>query len=103
LIVKFDCVYKKIISVQADTRKKGAAIMGSGYGMMEGWFGGGVFMLLFGAVIIVVGFFLIRMLMDNSKTAGRMTENTELAILKERYVRGDISHKEFDKMKMTLL
>lgn len=76
---------------------------GRGYGMMDGWSGGGIFMLLFVVAIIVGGFFLVRMLMKQSKTAIQTTENTALEILKQRYARGEISHEEFEKMKGNVL
>ena len=75
---------------------------GRGYGMMDGWFGGGIFMLIIGVIIIVGGFFLIRMLMNRSKSIVRNSENTALEILKQRYARGEISHEEFEKMKANL-
>jgi putative membrane protein len=76
---------------------------GRGYGMMDGWFGGGIFMLILLAVIIIVGFFLVHLLLSHSKTASRPTENAALEILKQRYARGEISHEEFEKMKANLL
>ena len=59
-------------------------------------------MLLFWGVVIVGGFYLVRMLMNQSKTAARNTENTSLEILKQRYARGEISHEEFEKMKANI-
>ena len=76
---------------------------GRGYGMMDNWFGGGIFMLLFWGVIIIGGFFLVRYLMRQSQTAARVTENTALEILKQRYARGEINDEEFEKMKAKLL
>ena len=76
---------------------------GRGYGMMDNWFGGGIFMLLFWGVIIIGGFFLVRYLIRQSQTAARATENTALEILKQRYARGEINDEEFDKMKAKLL
>ncbi|NMC32082.1 MAG: hypothetical protein GYA36_06440 [Veillonellaceae bacterium] len=76
---------------------------GRGYGMMDNWFGGGIFMLLFWGVIIIGGFFLVRYLMRQSQTATRVTENTALEILKQRYARGEINDEEFEKMKAKLL
>ena len=74
-----------------------------GYGMMDGgWFGGGIFMLFFWIAVIIGGFFLVRLLMNQSHTAARTTENTALEILKQRYARGEISHEEFEKMKANL-
>ena len=71
--------------------------------MMDNWFGGGIFMLLFWGVIIIGGFFLVRYLMRQSQTAARVTENTALEILKQRYARGEINDEEFEKMKAKLL
>ncbi len=76
---------------------------GRGYGMMDGWFGGGIFMLIFVVLIIVGGLFLIRMMINQSKTTAPTTENTALEILKQRYARGEITHEEFEKMKANLL
>jgi len=76
---------------------------GRGYGMMDNWFGGGIFMLLFWGVIIIGGFFLVRYLMRQSQTTTRVTENTALEILKQRYARGEINDEEFEKMKAKLL
>jgi len=78
--------------------------MGYGYGMMNGgWFSGGIFMLFGWVAVIIGGFFLIRMLMNQNRNNARATENTALEILKERYARGEISHEEFEKMKANLL
>ena len=71
--------------------------------MMDNWFGGGIFMLLFWGVIIIGGFFLVRYLIRQSQTAARTTENTALEILKQRYARGEINDEEFEKMKAKLL
>ena len=76
---------------------------GRGYGMMDGWFGGGIFMLVFLVVILVGGFFLVRMLMHHSQSIALSSENTALEILKQRYARGEINHEEFEKMKANLL
>ena len=76
---------------------------GRGYGMMDNWFGGGIFMLLFWGVIIIGGFFLVRYLIRQSQTAARTMENTALEILKQRYARGEINDEEFEKMKAKLL
>ncbi|HWR31199.1 MAG TPA: hypothetical protein VN631_15335, partial [Negativicutes bacterium] len=87
-----------------DTPKKEVAIMEYGYEMLEEWFGGGIFMLLFLGVVIIGGFSLARMLLRNpSNIDAQTTEPTELEILKERYVRGDISHAELEKIKTNIL
>jgi len=76
---------------------------GRGYGMMDGWFGGGIVMLVVMIVFLVGGFFLVRMLINHTKTASPAAENTALEILKQRYARGEISHEEFGKMKANIL
>ena len=76
---------------------------GRGSGMMDGWFGGGIFMVLIWGVILIGGFFLVRYLMRQSQTATRATENTALEILKQRYARGEINDEEFERMKAKLL
>jgi putative membrane protein len=76
---------------------------GRGYGMMDNWFGGGIFMLLFWGVILIGGFFLVRYLIRQSQTAARAPENTALEILKQRYARGEINDEEFERMKAKIL
>jgi len=74
-----------------------------GYGMMDGgWFIGGIFMLLFWVVLILGVFYLVRMLIGQSKPSVSKTEDTALEILQKRYARGEISHDEFEKMKKNL-
>ncbi|MBP2641739.1 MAG: hypothetical protein H6Q66_2690 [Firmicutes bacterium] len=70
-----------------------------GYGMMdERWFGGGIFMLLIWVAIIVGVFYLVRLLITQSR-ATAPPEDSALEILKKRYARGEISREEFEKMK----
>jgi len=72
----------------------------NGYGMMSGgWFGGGLFMLVFWVIVIVGVFFAVRWLMSRSRPPTGPSENTALEILKQRYARGEISHEELLKMK----
>ncbi len=74
-----------------------------GYGMMDGgWFLGGIFMLLFWVVLILGVFYLVRMLIAQSKPSTSKTEDTAFEILQKRYARGEISHEEFEKMKKNL-
>lgn len=78
-----------------------------GYGGMMGNYGygmgyGGMFIgLLFWIVIIVLGYFLIKSLIEHSKTRG--AEKSALDIAKERYAKGEITKEEFEEIKNRLL
>jgi putative membrane protein len=65
---------------------------------------GMVFMLLFWAVLVIGAVALIRwMLRSSGAGRGRLTdERQDLAILRERYARGEISPVEFERMKRDL-
>ena len=70
---------------------------GWGTGSMMGWFGGGIMMILFWAIVIYFIVWLVR----NSKTNGK-DGNKALDILKERYAKGEIDKKEFEEKKKDL-
>jgi|GEM_PF-458010 len=81
----------------------GSGCYGPGFGMMGPGFGyggwgifGGVFMLLFWALIIVLAVYLIKHLAGDKK---KDTENEAMKILMERYARGEITKEELEKMK----
>ena len=76
---------------------------GWGYGFSGGWLGwlGPVLMVVFWAVVIVGIVFLIKWLVTRSSAAEK--EDSALDILKRRYARGEISGKEYQKMKEDLL
>jgi len=68
-----------------------------GYGFMGlGWFGM-IFWVLFWVVIIAAVLYFFNLLLRE-----RRYEENALEMLKRRYVRGEISEKEFKKMKKEL-
>lgn len=84
-------------------------------GMMSGFFGGGIgffdwfFMIIFWIVIIAAVVFLIKTLADGDKKNSSSTNNQNKQanedaknILRKRYAKGEISKKEYDKMKKDL-
>ena len=80
---------------------------GMGPGMMGGWgmgWFGGIFMILFWALIIIALVFFIRWLVrtsDNRADKG-MSQSRALEILKERYARGEIDTEEFEQRRHLL-
>ncbi|MHB8916316.1 MAG: SHOCT domain-containing protein [Thiobacillus sp.] len=77
--------------------------MMDGYGM--GGFGfGGIFMILWWALIIVGIVALVKWLATSSGGDGRRGgDSTALDILKQRYARGEIDEQEFQKRKRDLI
>ncbi len=76
-----------------------------GFGMMNGFGFGGIFMILFWVVIIGLGVWLISRLV--SRTSGQPPANlppaeSALDILKKRYARGEITKEQFDAMRRDL-
>ena len=70
---------------------------GWGTGSMMGWFGGGIMMILFWAIVIYFIVWLVR----NNKANGK-DSNKALGILKERYAKGEIDKNEFEEKKKEL-
>lgn len=66
-----------------------------------GWGGGmfGIAHLLWWIVLIVAIVLVARWLIGGASPAGRPNEDRALAILKERYARGEIDKAEFDARK----
>lgn len=71
---------------------------------MGGWgmgFGGGLFMLIFWAVLIVGLVLVVRWAMDQSRSTGG--SKSALDILRERYARGEIQKDEYEEKKRELI
>ena len=77
--------------------------MMDGYGMGGGFGFGGGFMILWWIVIIAVVVMVIKWLTSSyGESGGGSRESNALEILKERYARGEIDEKEFQKRKREL-
>ena len=70
---------------------------GWGVENMMGFWGGGILMILFWAIVIYFIVWLVR----NNKANGK-DSNKALDILKERYEKGEIDKKEFEEKKKEL-
>lgn len=71
---------------------------GWGVGSMMGWYGGGIMMIIFWALLIALIVWVVR------EAGGRHSHSAHsgsqaLDILKERYAKGDISKEEFETKK----
>lgn len=79
----------------------GFGMMGNyGYGVMG--YGGMFFNLLFWIIIIVLGYFLIKSLIEHNKAHSVEGKNA-LNIAKERYAKGEIAKEEFEEIKRNLI
>jgi len=82
---------------------------GWGHGWMiwdadRGWggiFGGGLGMILFWGLIILLVVFAVRWFSSSGSAGGRI-EKTPLQILQERYARGEIDKEELEDRRKTL-
>lgn len=70
---------------------------------MGGWFGG-IGMILFWGILILLVWYLIKQIGGGGASGKGSTQSeSALDILKKRYARGEISKEEFDRMKQDLL
>ena len=81
----------------------GPGMMGRdfGFGMMNGFGFGGLFMILFWIVIIGLGVWLVSSLVSRTNSqppANLPPAESALDILKKRYARGEITKEQFDEM-----
>ena len=74
-----------------------------GYGHMLPWMSwvGPIAILVFWALVVTAIVFLIRYLARQSRSSAN--DSSALAILKERYARGEISREEFEQMRRDIL
>ena len=66
-----------------------------------GFFGGGIFMLLFWALVIVGIIYLVKHFSGSEKDSEKGDRAIE--ILKERYAKGEITKEEFEQKKKELM
>ena len=79
---------------------------GWGTGNMMGWFGGGIMMLLFWALIIACIIWVVREVSGGHHHCSHSHNDAPsraLDILKERYTKGEIEKEEFEAKKKDLI
>ena len=64
-----------------------------------GWFGGGIMMITFWVLLIVLVVWLVREVSGKNARSG----SSALEILKERYAKGEIDKKEFEAKKKDIV
>lgn len=72
---------------------------GWGAGNMMGWFGGGIMMIVFWALLIVLIIWIVRELRGKHSSTN---SSSALDILKERYAKGEVNKEEFESKKKDL-
>jgi putative membrane protein len=101
-IVFLFCGWTRVLAQEEKYRDwyMGPGMMG-GWGM--GWFGG-IFFLIFWILVIVGLVFLIKWLIQMSKSGAEVRPggSRALDILKERYARSEIDKEEFEQKKKDL-
>ncbi|WHH60147.1 SHOCT domain-containing protein [Petroclostridium sp. X23] len=73
-------------------------MMGWGYGMMGGWFGMLIPLILIGVIV-----YAVIKLSGNSNVRNEREYDNSLAILNERFARGEINEEEYNRKKAILL
>ncbi len=71
------------------------------HGMMDGWWGVGLMMLLWIGILVLIGVLIWRLL-EGRDVSERSREESALEILKRRYARGEIDREEFEERKRDL-
>jgi len=77
--------------------------MMSGWGLVHGFFGWLMMLLLFWILIVVGVVLVVRWFISEGKPKGLLTEETGLHILKKRYASREIDKEQFETMKRELM
>lgn len=75
---------------------------GWGTDSMMGWFGGGIMMILFWALVIIFFVWIVKEVSGRNNSGKTHHSKEALNILKERYAKGEIDKKEFEEKKKDL-
>jgi len=98
-IIIFVILFMFPVLVFADV--EGCGFTGGWNQMMNFGYGGGIFMMFIFAIVIgLIIYFIIANTRSNRYTGG--FSETSLDIIKERFAKGEITEKEFEKMKKAL-
>lgn len=73
-------------------------MMGWGYGMMGGWFG-----MLIQLILIAIIVYAVVRLLGHNHAGNRRSYDNSLDILNERFARGEISEEEYERKKAMIL
>lgn len=70
---------------------------GNSYNWM--WFLGPIFMVIFWVLFIVGIAYLVKWVLESTKSGKALEPDSAIDILKKRYARGEISKKEYEEIK----
>lgn len=79
----------------------GDDFLGHHMDMGFGFFGGGIFMLIFWVLVIIGIVYLVKHFSENGKES-EQKGNSAVEILKERYAKGEITKEEFEQKRKEL-